>query len=306
MKSKVKIGLVGCGRWGKYILNDLLKLNCEVWVAERNAANRTSALEAGAKEVVSSQEKLPLDLNGYVVAVQTNYHFQVISELLQHGKPIFSEKPLTPSLDDAKKLYKQGSDHIFVMHKWRYHSAVEKMGEIIRKGEYGKVKSVDLKRKQWKCPHDDVDAIWILLPHDLSILFHLLEYMPKPTWATCTKSGDDWMHSLYAHFGEAPKCSIEISECFPVNDRSVHVLLENASLLMNDSYADHIIAREGNWKEKNPIKKIPVSTEFPLYRELSSFIDYILGGAAPMSSMADELKIIGAIEDVRKLALRNH
>src|SRR5689334_12804892 len=138
-RSGLKIGLIGCGRWGKHILHDLLELGAEVSVAihQDESIERVKAL--GAHFVTTKLKELA-GMDGLVVATPTATHFEVISQLIEFfpHTPIFSEKPLTPSLTQAQQLAERAGDHLFVMHKWRYHPGILALAELAKKEKLGK------------------------------------------------------------------------------------------------------------------------------------------------------------------------
>ena len=303
--DRINIGLIGCGNWGKYILRDLINLGCNVYVAERNQSNRLLAKKNGATETFENLNFLPENLDGYVIAVQAIHHFQVIQKIYSKNKPIFCEKPLVPNLNQIKELEKLNNLRIFTMHKWRYHPAVNKMKEIIDSGVYGKVLCIDLKRKQWGNPHTDVDAVWVLMPHDLSIILHLLNEIPQPVWASGLTSNDNWFHQLYCRLGKETPCTIEVSECYAGNDRSIHILLEKGALLMNDSMANELIVKDTHFSSPQPDKRVPISSEMPLLKELEAFTSYLKDGEAPFTSLSEEIKITETIEKLKALATSN-
>lgn len=86
----LRIGLIGCGRWGRMILPDLIALDARVCVAAPSEATRQDALDAGAVCVSPDIAALPKDVDGYVVATPTASHAAVIEELLASGKPSLS------------------------------------------------------------------------------------------------------------------------------------------------------------------------------------------------------------------------
>src|ERR1041385_3687190 len=103
MNSERRIGLVGCGHWGRFILRDLVSRGCEVMVVANSAESKQRALEGGAAAVVSSLAELP-PVGAVVVATPTSTHAAVIEELLERGVPIFTEKPLTADAESAARL----------------------------------------------------------------------------------------------------------------------------------------------------------------------------------------------------------
>ena len=299
-----KIGLVGCGRWGRNILRDLLSLGCHVCVSERNPENQKKALELGAHRVLSEMFCADEFCDGFVVAVQTVNHYPVVKQLLPFGKPIFCEKPLTPSSAQARELARTSNGRLFVMHKWRYHAAVEAMRQIIAEGNMGKVLSIELKRKQWKQPHTDADAVWILLPHDLCILLHLLGELPPPIFASALRhrTRSDWLHDIIAVLGTAPRCLVHVSECYATYDRGIHVQFEEGAVCMTDPLADHLIVQKGPVDGVCEEALLPIAINMPLLEELKHFVEHLEGGPAPFTSVNEEVTILSTIEQLRSMA----
>ena len=94
MANKLSVGLVGCGRWGRFILRDLLTLGCDVAVVSTSEAGRENARAGGAKDIVENINQLP-QVSGVIVATPTQTHAKVIESLLRLSVPIFTEKPMT-------------------------------------------------------------------------------------------------------------------------------------------------------------------------------------------------------------------
>ena len=182
------VGLVGCGRWGRFILRDLVALGCEVTVVSRTEAHRAHAREAGARQVVDDLSALPA-VAGVVVAVPVSAHADVVERVLLRGVPVFCEKPLTNDGARAAQLARAGEGRLFVMDKWRYHPGIRRLAEIARREELGKVVGLRTTRVQPGCPYTDVDAVWILAPHDLSIAIEVLGFVPEPRTAVVEHDG---------------------------------------------------------------------------------------------------------------------
>jgi predicted dehydrogenase len=176
--SKPAIALVGCGRWGAHILHDLVFLGCEVHVAANSTDSRERAAAGGAASFRERLEDLPT-VGGAVVAVPTMWHADVIRRLAPRDIPIFVEKPMTPDAEEARRLAATLPGRLFVMDKWRYHPGIEALRDIARSGEMGRVIGLSTWRLDWGSPHADVDAVWILAPHDLSIALEILGTSPS-------------------------------------------------------------------------------------------------------------------------------
>ncbi|MBD9559549.1 Gfo/Idh/MocA family protein [Ensifer sp. ENS03] len=298
------IGLVGYGRWGKHIFRDLRALGADVHVAVPSAASRAEALAKGAASVCSDCSLLP-QVDGFVVATPTMTHASVLSELTSRERPIFVEKPMSDDLEQAQALVKAAGERIFVMDKWRYHPGVEALAARAKSGALGDILGIRTFRLGWDNPHKDVDAIWILLPHDLSIAYEILGYLPPARSAIATVPGQGHSNLIAVLSGPTETCQVtmEISAHHPVSRRSVIVVGSKASAQLADSYDDRIFIAEGvpGINASTPTHE-HVASEFPLLRELRAFLEYIQGGAAPRSSASEGLLFVERVAALRRLA----
>jgi predicted dehydrogenase len=301
-----KIGLIGCGRWGKFILRDLLTMGCNVVVLALSVGTAKTAKEEGANKVVTNYLALfEEQCDGFVIASPTNTHLQVIKELLVTGKPIFTEKPLSNNVSETKSLLGQTSDYpLYVMDKWKYHNGILKLAELINSGKYGKVSQLTLRRTQWRSPHQDVDPVWILIPHDISIAQLLLGKTPKALYATGNKVEEDFIHSLHAILQvEQSKVIIEVSGDSACVERSVHVVCEHASFYLANAYTDCIQMME---TKVNKFGDKPTNIQFkvnmPLFDELNSFVNFLSDPHIPLqSSFTHGYETIELIEQLRSM-----
>lgn len=295
----MRVGLAGCGRWGRLILRDLRALGAEVAVAAPSEATRAAALEQGAASVHPSAADLP-EAEGYVVAVPTRLHAATVETLLPRGRPVFVEKPLTCDAGDAGRILAAAPDRVFCMDKWRYHGGVLKLAELARSGALGEVLSVRSWRLGWGNPHSDVDAVWILAPHDLSIALEILGDLPPLRQAHGLAAGalGESLCALLADPDGGPSVALEVSASHPVNRRSVAVIGTEAAAQFGDSYDQAVrLNRPGAGPEE-----IPVETEMPLLAELRAFLAHLSDGPPPKSSAAEAALIVRRIAEMRAAA----
>jgi predicted dehydrogenase len=165
--DRPRVALVGCGRWGRHILRDLTALGCEVPVVARSEASVERGREGAAAEIVADVASLR-KVEGVVVATPTSTHAEVVEEALELGVPVFVEKPLTADVDSARRLAAIAPDRLFVMDKWRYHPGVRELARIAQSGELGPPVGIHARRVGLGHKYSDVNAVWILAPHDLS------------------------------------------------------------------------------------------------------------------------------------------
>lgn len=300
MKRKRVLALVGCGRWGANILRDLVSLGCEVHVVADSEASRERAIAGGAASFRVRVEDLPA-VAGAVVAVPTVSHAEIIRRLMPRDIPIFVEKPMTPDAREARQLAAELPDRLFVMDKWRYHPGVEALRDIARSGELGPVIGLSTCRLDWGSSHADVDAVWILAPHDLSIALEILGHIPEPR-AAVAEAGPNGLRSLSAILGSDPWLRVEVSELYPRKRREVRLHLRGGTATLGDGYDEHLdIARRGP-AGAALVEKRSVGGGMPLFRELEAFVGHLEGGPAPKSSAADGAEVVSVIARLRIMA----
>jgi predicted dehydrogenase len=299
-----RIGLIGCGAWGRHILRDLKDCGAAVHVVAPSEASRRNATAHRADSVVTRLDDLPA-VDGYVIAVPTSLHAEIVEHLLPSGRPIFTEKPLTSDPDSARRIAESGGDRVFVMQKWRYHPGIERMRSGIAAGEVGEVLAIQIQRWGWGNPHADVSAVWILMPHDLSIVMHWLGDVPalRSVHPTVPGQVDLGFIALLGGSG-GPLITIDTSITAPEHRRTFTVIGSKGSLELRDSYDSAIRLRRGKPAEITAeAETIAISQDMPLLLEIQAFLRHLEGGPAPMSSAREGQLIVERTAEI-EAALR--
>ena len=298
VNAKTSIGLIGCGRWGSLILRDLEILDCDVHVVARSPESVARAAAGGASSIHSSVSGMfhekPLD--GIVVSVTAGQHHQVVMDVLRlfgSSLPIFCEKPLATSVQDAVEMA-WAAKRLFVMDKWRYHPAIRRMSLARATGEFGKLINLDTRRIQPENPHPDVAPAWTYLPHDLSIVLEILGSLPPATVATSSYDGE----IVLAVLGDNPWVDIECSVRASRKYREVTARFEYGVLSMTDPLASTLKLQLLD----GLVCELKVPGEMPLLAELRAFTGYLRGGDAPRSSAADGARVVRVVQDILSLA----
>jgi predicted dehydrogenase len=302
MNKTANVGLIGCGRWGALILRDLKSLGCRVIAVARSEHSRQRATAGGA-EVVGSVDALPA-VDGIVISTPTSTHAEVVSSVLGREVPIYVEKPLTISPFEADRIAAHGAGRVFVMDKWRYHPGVLEIGRIARSGELGPVVGLRTSRLGWGSSHDDVDAPWVLAPHDLSIALEILGTV-LPARAAAAEVSDGDVVGLVGVCGASPWHVFEVSAQRRLNDRSIRLLCQHGIAELTDSYADCVLITRGKVGRVNQApepERRPVGNEMPLLRELEAFVQHLEGGPPPHSSASEGAAIVRVLAELRAMA----
>lgn len=291
----MRIAQVGVGEWGKNILRDLVALGCQVTAVARSEASILRARQHGAIAIVDNVVDIEHQ-DAIVVAVPTSNHAEVLDQVLSYDRPVFVEKPLTNNVESAARF--RSCDQLFVMDKWRYHPGVLAMKGLIQQGTYGSLKGIHTTRHSLFNPHPDTDAVWILAPHDLSIILELTGSVPEPLAAVGYKNGiESSLHALLEG-----SMSIDVSSRANVHRREIRVAFEEAVVALSDGYSDVLevkLTRQGSEPAQT---SIPIGSELPLKAELESFLSYVRGGRKPRSSAAEGVMIVERIHQMREMA----
>ncbi len=297
-----RIGLIGCGNWGRNILRDLRTLGCEVHVAVPSPTGRANAEAGGATRIVERLSELA-EIDAAVVATPTSAHYHVLCELLE-SRPhisVFCEKPLTADVNQAERLVQRWPDRIFVMDKWRYHRGIQKLKQIVVSGELGTIHGLRTVRVAWGESHTDVEPAWTLAPHDLSIALEIFGRVPEPIAARSDGAG-----GLIALLGDRPWMSLEVSARRLDVTREFQLYGSEGVAVMIDGQATSLQVARSDAKmtiRKPVIEERPIEQEMPLLAELRAFVGYVRNeGPPPKSTAAEGLEVVRAIHKLRLLA----
>jgi predicted dehydrogenase len=187
------------------------------------------------------------------------------------------------------------------MDKWRYHPGVVELGRQIQSGRLGTLLGYQSFRLGWGNPHRDVDAIWILMPHDLSMVLHLIGRIP-PLQSAAPLLSKHPEHGVSATFqaDDSPTITITIGTAFPIARRSVVVVGDRGSAQLGDSYDETIEFRDGRAGDPDAAASVlEIPREMPLLLELKAFCEHVRGGPPPLSSVEDGMAIVEAVARVR-------
>lgn len=185
--KNIKVGVIGCGYWGPNLIRNFnenyhteLRYACDL---EDERLERI-ALRYPAVTPTKNYRDLLRDKEVQLIAIATpvHTHYNLAREALEAGKHVLIEKPLTPSVKEAEKLValsKKKNLILFTDHTFIYTGAVKKMKEFMSSGEIGDVYYFDSVRVNLGLFQQDINVIWDLAPHDISIMDHLIPEKPK-------------------------------------------------------------------------------------------------------------------------------
>jgi len=287
----LKVGVIGYGYWGPNVARNFHApgLSQVVALADRRLECREKAQQAfpqaqvtaDALEILRSPQ---VDVVAVVTPVWT--HFELAKLALENGKHVFVEKPFTSSASQGEKLIELAAGRhlqIMVDHTFLFTGAVRKIRELVAGGVLGKLYYYDAMRVNLGLFQHDIDVIWDLAPHDLSIMDYVIGKRPEAMVATGEKhlNGHVDVAFLTIYFPDNVVAHINVNWLSPVKVRTTLIGGEKKMLVWNDLDADE--------KIKVYDKGVSVSEGDGLYDLLVSYRSGDMW--APRVEQAEALKV---------------
>jgi predicted dehydrogenase len=182
----IRVAVVGCGYWGPNLIrNFVVCSDTEVrWICDKDAERLEKVRQLypaikGTTEIADILGDKRTD--GVAIATPVGTHFSLAEACLKEGKHVLVEKPLASSLDQGEELVKLAREKnlkLMCDHTFCYTGAVRKMKEIIDSDLLGELLYFDSVRVNLGLFQQDVNVVWDLAPHDLSIVDFLVEEKP--------------------------------------------------------------------------------------------------------------------------------
>ncbi len=247
----IRIGIIGYGYWGPNVARNFNAVEgCRVASIcdEREEARGRASKAFPAVNVTSDWRSLvsspDIDAIGVITPVST--HFEVAMAALENGKHIFVEKPFTANCAQAEKLIETAERKnltIMVDHTFIYTGAVRKMKELVDDGTLGTIYYYDSMRVNLGLFQHDVNVVWDLAPHDLSIMDYIIKEKPQALLTTGENHFSEHVYVAYTtiYFNNHIIGHLNVNWLSPVKVRTTLLGGEKKMLVWNDLNADEKI-----------------------------------------------------------------
>jgi predicted dehydrogenase len=317
----MNFGVIGYGYWGPNIVRNLMSLDgSEVRaIAEISPAAQARARKAhpgvhvtpSATEVITSPE---IDAVAIVSPVWT--HYELSKAALQNGKHVFVEKPFTSTSEQGEELInlaQQKNLKIMVDHTFLFTGAVKRIGQLIEEGALGKLYYYDSTRVNLGLFQHDINVLWDLAPHDLSIMDHLIKASPEGIAATGQGhlNGHEDVAYMTLYFPEKVIAHINVNWLSPVKVRTTLIGGEKRMIVWNDLDADEkvkvydkgvkITSREGVYQmlvsyRSGDMWSPQLEQVEALRQELAYFVECVSTGREPFNNGCAGLRVVRMLE----------
>jgi predicted dehydrogenase len=240
----IKIGLTGLGYWGPNLARVLSQSKkCEfVAVCDISQENveRISLQYPSLKGYTSFDDLLASDVDAVAIATPISTHYELAKRALLAGKHVFVEKPLAHRAELARELVRLAAERektLFTGHTFIYSPAVVKVKELIDSGHLGDVHYISLSRVNLGLYQKDVDVVWDLAVHDISILLYWLGEVPVKGASfgrACVQHSKRDVAFLWLEFPSGVIASNEVSWLSPQKMRRTCVVGSKRMIVYDD------------------------------------------------------------------------
>jgi predicted dehydrogenase len=317
----VKFGVIGYGYWGPNVVRNLDQLEgCTVIaVCDRNSTARQRVHQTYAHVKVFSQTAdliSSTEIDAIAVVTPVESHYELTKAALQNGKHVFVEKPFTSDSNQAEELINLAAAKnlkIMVDHTFLFTGAVNTIRQLLEDGTLGKMYYYDSTRVNLGLVQDDVNVIWDLASHDLSIIDYLVKEAPEAVSATgqAHLNGFEDMAFITVYFPSKIVAHINVNWLSPVKVRTTVIGGDKKTLVWNDLEAvkkikvydrgvdltsgEGLCSPSVNYRSGNIWSPQVEQTE-ALKQALAYFIDCVSNDRAPCNDGAAGLRVVKLLE----------
>jgi len=305
----IRIGIIGCGHWGP---NHIRVFNQQSDTQVKTCADldekRLGAIHANYPAVTITRDYRDIlkdpDIDTVCISTPTSTHFSLSREALEAGKNVFCEKPLAMKAEECQQLEVLAAERkkiLMVGHVFVFNKGIVKTKEYLQSGELGKIHYAHSERTNLGPFRYDVNALWDLAPHDISIFNYLFDSCPVNVSARGQRCLGNPMEDLAFASLQYPGdifVNVHVSWLDPRKVRQITLVGEKKMLLWDDldnvgpvrlydkyvektarfyeTYGEfQLLSREGS------ITIPHVTFEEPLKSQASYFLDCVRHGKNP-------------------------
>jgi len=316
----LQFGVIGWGYWGPKVARNLDSVPhaSVTMVADLDARRLQSlATQPGIRTTTKPEDVFRSDVDGVLISAPVRAHYQLAREALLHGKHVLVEKPLTPSVAEAEDLVRLARERgltLMVGHTFEYSPAVNELKRLVESGDLGKIYCIEAERVNLGLFRSDINVIWDLAPHDISILLYLLGKTPErvkvQAHAHLQPLIQDVAH-LDLGFADGMNAHIHVSWLHPCKIRRVTLIGDLRMVVYDDTNPSEMIKiyNKGADVDADPVVSyrygaitIPhIDWTEPLRLECEDFANSIRTGQAPRASGEvglEVVKVLSMVQDV--------
>ena len=331
----IKIAVIGCGYWGPNLIRNFIQIPeskvkycCDL---DEEKLKRVNSLYPEPKVTQNYQEIFDdRGVEAVAIATPVHTHFDLAKQGLEAGKHVFVEKPLTHTSQQARQLIRLARKRnkvLMVGHTFLYTGAVNKIRDLIDSGELGDILYISSQRRNLGLFQDDINVVWDLGTHDISIILYLLndrlgakECRIVATGQSHFLSDNEDVAFITLNFGDKVVVNLHLSWLDPCKIRNMTVVGSKKMVVYDDIetlekvkiYDKGVLVPDphnsfGEFQLSYRYGDITIPRlrqEEPLKVELSHFLECIREGKKPLTDGENGYEVVRIIEKINE-SLKN-
>jgi predicted dehydrogenase len=323
----VGIAVVGAGYWGPNLIRNFAAVGELVAVVDRDQArlDKQRSLYPGLHFTANLQEVLENEaVQGVALATPADSHYDLAKKVLQAGKSVFVEKPLAQTVAECQDLIDLADERgvvLMVGHTFEFNAAVQYVEKCIEQNELGQIYYIYSQRLNLGVVRSDINALWNLAPHDISIALRWLKKMPVRVDArgyTYLQPGIEDVVYLNMEFEDGVAVHVHVSWLDPGKVRRMTVVGSEKMIVYDDASTEAKIqlydkgidrrGLDGSLGDFDSFGKfqliqragdvlIPrIDFAEPLRSECQHFVECVAEGKKPLTDGENGLRVVKVLE----------
>lgn len=325
----MRVGVLGCGYWGSKhlrVLQSLPEVDGVVAIDTREDVRRDLLSSSDRLTAAASLEDALDSVDALVIATRPATHASLGLQAIEAGKHVLIEKPLATSSDDALRLIdaaEVADVTLMVGHTFEFNAGVWELKSLVQGQELGQIYYMDAARLNLGLYQSDVNVVWDLAPHDVSIMNYILDAVPSGVEAWGSRHAHAWLEDVaYVRltYGDLDiTANIHVSWLDPCKVRRVTVVGSHKMAVYNDLNSDERVRvyDKGVTQEDPPrsglempltyrhgsITSPYISFQEPLLLEDRHFIECIREKRQPQANGSSGLAVVRTLEAAERSLL---
>jgi predicted dehydrogenase len=334
--KKINLGIIGCGYWGPNFVRNFSQIAgvSIIGICDMNP-EKLAHIKRAYPDIPAYRDYIRLfndkKLDAVIISTPASTHHAITKQALKRNKHVLVEKPISLKKEEARELIelsRKSKRILMVGHTFLYNPAVKRIKEIIAQKGLGRIYYIHSRRTNLGPLRKDVNAIWDLSPHDISIINYLLGSMPLEVSAYSQRFLSHILEDVGFVILKYPQnvlVHLHTSWLDPKKIREMTIIGSKKMLVYDDTNTnepirvyDKNVMKKRYEKEYRTFEefqliirdgevKIPkVSIQEPLKIECQHFIDCILNNKQPFTDGNEGLNIVRILEAIDKSIKENN
>ncbi len=312
--TEQKIAVLGCGLWGRNIVRNFYNLNALGMVCDLDDDNIAKVKEQypGVKTTKDFNDILnSKEITGVVVVTPSHTHFKFVKAMLEAGKNVYVEKPISTVAQEARDLTDLADSKglvLMVGHLLLYHPAVNRLKMLVEEGALGDIVYAQSDRLNINYFKNDRSVMWDLAPHDVSMISYVLGKNPERVLSAigCSSDGNDIMDITHIGIKMEGGAIAHITDSWITPKKHVQLLVRGTkkTAILDDTVPEHKLTIYDNFKagssENVQLDYLEIE---PLKLECQHFISCCETGKKARSDGENGFIVVSILEEAEKIML---